>query len=228
MYSDLHVRLKQARERQGLSLTRIARDSGVREINLELIERNRFEDLPTGLYGRSAVRAYATAVGLPADEAIGEVLHRLREPEDPIDGLARVRGIERTRPRRIVDVAPSVANPVQLPMSWRAPVAALIDSALLIAIDAVLLVLTAAVARVRPGQILTDALPAMIVVFVLIALVYFVLLGGIRRATIGAQLAQAEAIPMFDGAGMHGAMTRGLRSAISEGASLVGWLSFSK
>ena len=228
MYSDLHVRLKQARERRGLSLTKIAHDSGVREINLELIERNRFEDLPTGLYGRSAVRAYATAVGFPADEAIGEVLHRLREPEDPIDGLARVRGIERSRPRRVVDVAPSVASPVQLPMSWRAPVAALIDSALLIAIDAVLLMLTAAVARVRPGQILTDALPAMFVVFVLIALVYFVLLGGIRRATIGAQLAQAEAIPMFDGAGMQAAMQRGLRSAISEGASLVGWLSFSK
>jgi hypothetical protein len=107
-------------------------------------------------------------------------------------------------------------------------VAALIDSALLIAIDAVLLLLTAAVARVRPGQILTEALPAMLVVFVLIALVYFVLLGGIRRATIGAQLAQAEAIPMFDGAGMQAAMTRGLRSEISEGASLVGWLSFSK
>ena len=228
MYSDLQVRLKQARERQGLSLAKIARESGVREINLELIERNRFEELPTGLYGRSAVRAYASAVGIPADEAVGDVLDRLREPEDPIDGLARVRGIERSRPRRVVEVAPSVANPVQLPMSWRAPVAALIDSTLLIAIDAVLLLLTAAVARVRPGQILTEALPAMLVVFLLIALVYFVLLGGIRRATIGAQLAQAEAIPMFDGAGMQAAMTRGLRSAISEGASLVGWLSFSK
>ena len=228
MCSDLHVRLKQARERRGLSLATIARESGVREINLELIERNRFEELPTGLYGRSAVRAYAAAVGMPADEAVGEVLDRLREPEDPIDGLARVRGIERSRPRRAVEVAPSVSNPVQLPMSWRAPVAALIDSALLIAIDAVLLLLTAAVARERPGQILAEALPAMLVVFVLIALVYFVLLGGIRRATIGAQLAQAEAIPMFDGAGMQAAMTRGLRSAISEGASLVGWLSFSK
>jgi transcriptional regulator with XRE-family HTH domain len=230
MCSDLHVRLKLARERRGLSLSTIARESGVREINLELIERNQFEDLPTGLYGRSAVRAYAAAVGIQADEAIGEVLHRLREPEDPIDGLARVRGIERQRPRRVLNVAPSVAAPVQLqlPIAWRAPVAALIDSALLIAIDAALLMVTAAVARVRPGQILADALPAMLVVFVLIALVYFVLLGGIRRATIGAQLAQAEAIPMFDGAGMQAAMTRGLRSAISEGASLVGWLSFSK
>ena len=228
MYSDLHVRLRQARERRGLSLTKIAHDSGVREINLELIERNRFEDLPTGLYGRNAVRAYAAAVGMPADEAVGDVLHRLREPEDPIDGLARVRGIERTKPRRVVEVAPSVARPVQLPMTWRAPAAAIIDSALLLAIDAVLLMLTAAVARVRPGQLLTDALPEMFVVFVLIAVVYFVLLGGIRRATIGAQLAQAEAIPMFDGAGMQAVMQRGLRYAVSEGASLVGWLSFSK
>jgi hypothetical protein len=228
MGNELHERLRQARERQGLSLTAIAHERGVREENLELIERNRLEELPTGLYGRNAVRAYATAVGLAADEAVGEVLHRLREPEDPIDGLARVRGIERVRPRKVVEVAPSVARPAHGPMPWRAPVAAIIDSSLLIAIDALLLVLTAAVAGVRPSNILHLALPAMLVVFALIAATYFVLLGGIRRATIGAQVVHADSLAMFDGAGMQAAMQRGIRSALAEGASLVGWLSFSK
>ena len=57
MCTQLHERLKLARERRRLSLATIARQWGVREQNLELIERNRFEELPTGLYGRNAVRA---------------------------------------------------------------------------------------------------------------------------------------------------------------------------
>lgn len=220
--SDLHVRLRQARERRGLTLTAIARAQGVREHNLELIERNAFEDLPTGLYGRAAVRAYASAVGLDADAALADVLDRLRTPEDPIDGLARVRGIDRPRPKRTIQIAPSVARPVRLPASWRTPAAAVIDSTLLIGIDAILLALTGAVAGVRPAEVLHAALPSMIVVFVLIAGLYFVLLGGVRRATIGAQLVQAESAAVFDGPSVQAAMQRGWRYALDEGASLLG------
>lgn len=234
MCSDLHLRLRQARERRGLSLTAIARERGVREENLELIERDRFEDLPTGLYGRNAVRAYATAVGLRPDEALGEILHRLREPEDPIFGLARVRGIDAPRPpsagswrsragalrakaERVLDAAPSVARPVPLPASWRAPLAAIIDSALLLAIDAALLALTARVVGVRPADVLHLALPSMLVVFALIAAVYFLLLGGIRRATIGAQIVRADSMAFLDPAGVQSAMQRGIRSALAVG-----------
>jgi hypothetical protein len=241
MCSDLHVRLKQARDRKGLTLTAIAREQGVREHNLQLIEGNAFEDLPTGLYGRTAVRAYASAVGIDPDAAVADVLDRLRMPEDPIDGLARVRGIERPRPPsprlrrglaealrakadRTLEVAPSVRNPIRMPISWRIPVAAVIDSALLIGIDAVLLELTAAVARVRPAELLQVTLPALLVVFALIAAMYFVLLGGVRRATIGAQLVQADQAAIFDGATVQAAMQRGWRYAVDEGASLFGWL----
>ena len=220
---DLHVRLRQARERKGLTLSAIARAKGVREHNLQLIERNAFEDLPTGLYGRTAVRAYASAVGLEPDAALAEVVDRVPTPEDPIDGLARVRGLERPRPRpRTVDVAPSVRNPVRLPIAWRGPVAAAVDSVLLLAIDAGLLALTAAVARVRAVDLLEDALPAMVVVFVVIAAIYFVLLGGIRRATIGAQLVQAEPAAIFDGASVQAVMQRGWRYALEEARFLGG------
>ena len=239
--SDLHLRLRQARERRGLTLTAIARERGVRELNLELIERNAFEDLPTGLYGRTAVRAYASAVGLDADAALADVADRLRTPKDPIDGLARVRGIDRPasaglwrdfagalraqaerRPKRSIAVAPGVARPSGVPASWRTPAAAVIDSALLIGIDAVLLALTALVAGVRPAEILHASLPSMVVVFVLIAGLYFVLLGGVRRATIGAQLVQAEPAAIFDGPSVQAAMQRGWRYALDEGASLLG------
>ena len=104
MCTQLHERLKQARERRRISLASIARQWGIREQNLELIERDRFEDLPTGLYGRAAVRAYATAVGLPADEVLKEVADRLRSPEDPLDGMARVRGLTRQPERTLKEI----------------------------------------------------------------------------------------------------------------------------
>ncbi|HET7218944.1 MAG TPA: helix-turn-helix domain-containing protein [Vicinamibacterales bacterium] len=226
MCSELHERLRAARERKGLSLARIARERGVREQNLELIERDAFEDLPTGLYGRNAVRSYAAAVGLSPEDALAEVAHRLREPEDPIDGLARVRGIERPRPRRTVEVAPSVARPARLPIAWRPQAAALIDSGILIGLDLALLELTALVAGVRMGDVLRLALPAMLMLFALIGGLYFVLLGGIGRATIGAQLVQApQRTDDLEGAGVHAVVHRGLRCALAEGSSLVTWMS---
>lgn len=227
MCSELHERLRAARERKGLSLARIARERGVREQNLELIERNAFEALPSGLYGRNAVRAYAAAVGLAPDEAVTEVAHRLREPEDPIDGLARVRGIDyRPRSRRTVEVGRSIAWPVRLPVAWRPQAAAIIDSAILIGIDLALLALTALVAGAGMGDILRAGLPAMLVLFALIGGLYFVLLGGIGRATIGAQLVQAPRHGGgLEGAGVHAVVHRGLRCALAEGSSLVTWMS---
>ena len=226
MGNELHRRLKMARERRGLSLAAIARERGVREQNLELIDKDAFEDLPTGLYGRNAVRAYAAAVGVAPEDALAEIAHRLREPEDPIDGLARVRGIDRPRPRKTVEVAPSVARPARLPVSWRPQAAALIDSGILLGLDLALLELTALVAGVGIGDLLRVALPAMLMLFALIGGLYFVLLGGIGRATIGAQLVQApQHSGGLEGAGVHAVMHRGLRCALAEGSSLVTWMS---
>ena len=128
MCTELHIRLRLARERRGLSLATIARQWGVREYNLELIERNRFEDLPTGLYGRTAVRSYAMAVGVPADEALAEVGDRLRTPEDPLDGLARVRGLTRQPERTIKDILHVQGREMTLSPTARAHVANVLDA----------------------------------------------------------------------------------------------------
>ena len=228
MSKQLHERLRQARQQRGLSLAAIARDRGVREYNLVLIERDAFEELPTGLYGRSAVRAYASAVGICAEDALAEVGDRLRAPEDPMDGLARVRGIERPLQRRAIEVAASVAHPALGGLPWRPQVATLIDAAILIAIDLALVQLTALVAGVRAADILRGALPSMLLLFILIAGVYYVLLGGIRRATIGARLTQAPAFdPMLDGVDAHAVLQRGLQYAIAGGTSFGSWLKVS-
>jgi transcriptional regulator with XRE-family HTH domain len=200
MCTELHRRLKLARERRGLSLATIARQWGVREYNLELIESNRFEDLPTGLYGRSAVRAYAIAVGVPADEALAEVSDRLRTPEDPLDGLARVRGLTRQPERTIKDILHVQGREMTLSMTARVHVANVLDALALLGVDFLLLELTAFVAGVRATEVLRVAAPSMVALFVLIAALYFVLLGGLARATIGSRFAHTSVDPaMVDG-----------------------------
>jgi Helix-turn-helix domain len=200
MCTELHIRLRLARERRGLSLATIARQWGVREYNLELIEKDRFEDLPTGLYGRTAVRSYAIAVGVPADEALAEVSDRLRTPEDPLDGLARVRGLTRQPERTIKDILHVQGREMTLSPTARAHVANVLDALALLGLDFLLLELTALVAGVRATEVLRVAAPSMIALFVLIAALYFVLLGGLARATIGSRFAHTSVDPaMVDG-----------------------------
>lgn len=229
MCTSLAERMRLARQARGLSLTAIARQTGVREQNLVLIDQDAFEHLPTGLYGRHAIRSYATAVGISPDEVLAEVQPRLRPLEDPMEGLARVRGIERPQPRRIADQATVPERPVaraalDLP-AWRPQVAALIDGGILAAIDVAVLLSTALVAGVTAGELLRIAFPALMLLFALIAAVYYVLLGGIRRATIGARLVQApEFGEALDGVDAQAVLQRGLRWAVAEGSSLASWV----
>jgi transcriptional regulator with XRE-family HTH domain len=195
MRTELHERLRLARQRRGLSLATICRQWGVREQNLELIERDKFEELPTGLYGRSAVRAYATAVGLSADEALAEVADRLRTPEDPLDGLARVRGLTRQPERTIKEILHVASPEIALSESSRAHVANVLDALVLLGLDFALLQLTAAVAGVGATEILRIAAPSMIALFALIAALYFVLLGGLARVTVGSRVAHTSVDP---------------------------------
>jgi transcriptional regulator with XRE-family HTH domain len=192
MCTQLHGRLRAARERRGLTLVTIARKSGVREQYLELIERDRFEELPSGLYGRNAIRRYATAVGIPADQALAEVADRLPAVEDPLDGLARVRGLTRHPERTIKDILHVPGNEITLSSSVRAHIANGIDAVVLLGVDLLLLELTSLVAGVRATEVLRVAAPSMVALFVLIASLYFVLLGGLARATIGSRIAHTS------------------------------------
>ena len=178
-----------------MSLATIARQWGVREQNLVLIEQDRFEELPTGLYGRTAVRAHATAVGFPADEVLAEVIDRLRTPEDPLDGLARVRGLARQPERTFKEMLHVPTPEVSLSSSSRAHVANAIDGLVLLGADFLLLQLTALVAGVGATEVLRVAAPSMLGLFALIAALYFVLLGGLARATVGSKIAHTSVDP---------------------------------
>jgi cytoskeletal protein RodZ len=69
--ADLGRRLRQARERRGLSLTQVAASTKISLAILEALERDDIAKLPGGFFGRAFVRSFAEAVGLDPDEAAG-------------------------------------------------------------------------------------------------------------------------------------------------------------
>ena len=67
-------RLREARERQKVSLHAIAEKTNISVRFLDAIEKNQFDKLPGGIFTRGFIRSYAAQVGLdPAiiDRAAG-------------------------------------------------------------------------------------------------------------------------------------------------------------
>jgi cytoskeletal protein RodZ len=67
---DFGRRLRDARERRGISLRQIANATKISVAVLEALERNDISRLPGGIFSRAFVRSYAIEVGLDPDETI--------------------------------------------------------------------------------------------------------------------------------------------------------------
>lgn len=76
-------RLRQERERRQISLTSIAANTKISRSLLEALERDDVSRWPGGIFRRSFVRAYATAIGLDADEIVKEFVERFPDPSQP-------------------------------------------------------------------------------------------------------------------------------------------------
>lgn len=71
---DFGGKLRQARERRGISLRQIAASTKISAAALEALERNDVSKLPGGIFSRAFVRSYATEVGLDPDQTVKEFL----------------------------------------------------------------------------------------------------------------------------------------------------------
>ena len=91
---------------------------------------------------------------------------RLRTPEDPLDGLARVRGLTRQPERTLKEILHVQGREMTLSTTARAHVANVLDALVLLGLDFLLLELTALVAGVRATEVLRVAAPSMIALFV--------------------------------------------------------------
>ena len=67
-------KLREARERRGISLRQIANATKISIGALEALERNQLSRLPGGIFSRAFVRAYAIEVGLDPDATIQEFI----------------------------------------------------------------------------------------------------------------------------------------------------------
>ena len=77
--TDIGSRLRQAREQRGLTLRDIATTTKISMTALAAIEHNDFACLPSGVFRRAFVRAFATEVGLNADELAREYPREIRD-----------------------------------------------------------------------------------------------------------------------------------------------------
>src|SRR5437870_1763683 len=71
---DFGRRLREARERRGVTLRQIANATKISVRALEALERNDFSRLPGGIFSRSFVRSYAVEVGLDPEVTIQDFI----------------------------------------------------------------------------------------------------------------------------------------------------------
>src|SRR5688500_8929729 len=84
--NDFGGKLRQARERRGISLRQIAASTKISVAALEALERNDVSKLPGGIFSRSFVRSYAAEVGLDPEETVNEFLERFQGEPAPERG----------------------------------------------------------------------------------------------------------------------------------------------
>ena len=215
-------RLRLARSARESDVAAFARRIGVRVEHVCAIEDGRFGDLPAGIYGRSAIKACATACGLDAAEILAAVESRLAAVGDPIAGLARLKGLHVPAPQ--VPAPPAAASAAMPSLSvrqvleldtaasWRALGAALVD-ALIVTALLLIVVLAAVTTLVVPVSALEPSSPAFGVMGVLLALGYYLCFGGIGGATVGERIMHASHPPDQRTLTLHAVATRALQSA---------------
>ena len=125
---DFGARLREARERRGLSLREIADATKIAARSLEALERNDIARLPGGIFSRAFVRAYAVHVGLDPEETISEFMATFPD-------VSVTQGHPRTRDQSILDELEEDSRKVRWPaVGWLAiigvVVAALVTYAL--------------------------------------------------------------------------------------------------
>jgi len=80
--NDFGRKLREARERRGLSLRQISNATKISMLTLEALERNDIARLPGGIFGRGVVRSYALEVGLDPESSIEEFMGQF--PHDSV------------------------------------------------------------------------------------------------------------------------------------------------
>jgi cytoskeletal protein RodZ len=82
--------LRHAREQRGLTLQEIARETRIPWRHLDALEHGNLAAVPSGMYRRAEIRAYADAVGLDRSLALEQLEHALEVAAPARTGAGRV------------------------------------------------------------------------------------------------------------------------------------------
>jgi len=173
--------LRCARENRGDDLSTLSARTGLRVHHIRAIEEGRFGDLPAGIYARAAVRSFAAAYGLDPDEVLAGCSALLPGVEDPIDALARARGI--APPSQSAAPATSSAI-VAEPRRLRSFAASTVDAGVVAALLLATSLAAALLARVSIGA-LSPSARSLFVVGLIFGTAYYVWMGGLNGTTFG-------------------------------------------
>lgn len=104
---EIGSNLREARERQKLELSEIARETRIRTRYLQALEEERFDRLPAPAYAKGFLRTYADYLGLDAQRFVDEYNTHFAPAEEPKAAApVRIRRPGRLR-RRLLVVVPA-------------------------------------------------------------------------------------------------------------------------
>lgn len=83
MTDGFGARLRRERERRNISLEAIASATKINATLFEALERDDASNWPSGIFRRSFIRAYATAVGLDPEAAVRDFAECFPDPAEP-------------------------------------------------------------------------------------------------------------------------------------------------
>lgn len=177
----VHERLSRMREATGEDLVQLSRRTGIPVRQLRAIEEGRFADLPPGIYARNAIRAFAAAYALDADQVLADCEPLLPRLEDPIGALARMCAGARI-PEPVGDTRDVTVTTGQ--PRWRPLAAASVDGSIAGALLVVTSAGAATLSHVSVGSLGSSAVSLFLVGLVLGG-AYYVWLGGLGGTTFG-------------------------------------------
>jgi|SRR5579872_4411252 len=176
-----YEQLRCARAQRGEDLATLSARTGLRVHHIRAIEEGRLSDLPSGIYGRAAVRSFAAAYGFDPDAVLADCMALLPQIADPIDALARMRGVA---PPTAPIAAGSQRTPASAAVRFRPFAAATVDGAVTATLFLATSAAAALLARVSIGALSSSAVSLFLVALILDA-AYYVWLGGLAGRTFG-------------------------------------------
>jgi hypothetical protein len=177
----LHEQLRCTRAQHGEDLASLSARTGLRVHHIRAIEDGRLRDLPPGIYGRAAIRSFAAAYGLDPEAVLADCDALLPHVEDPLDALARARGVARTpEPAAIATAQAMTVSDVRLRPFAAATLDGIVAGALFVCLAAgAALLIRAPIASLRSST------AALVLVGLILDAGYYVWLGGLVGTTLG-------------------------------------------